>query len=238
MIGCDCEVCRSADVKDKRLRSSILVQCSEMNIVVDSGPDFRQQMLAHDVKKLDAVLLTHSHKDHIAGLDDVRAYNYFQQMPMNVYGTEYTLQRIREEFNYAFDPMKYPGVPSIYLHQITEEPFTINGLLVLPIPVWHLRMPVMGFRFGDFTYITDANRIDNTSKEKIRGSKILVLNALRQQSHISHYTLSEGLALVDELEIPEVYFTHISHQMGLHEIVNSGLPKGRQLAHDGLKIRI
>jgi phosphoribosyl 1,2-cyclic phosphate phosphodiesterase len=238
MIGCNCNVCLSANPKDKRLRSSILVQCDGVNIVVDSGPDFRQQMLTHDVKKLDAILLTHSHKDHIAGMDDVRAYNHFYQKPMDVYGTAVTLHRIREEFHYAFSEMKYPGIPSIYLHHITDAPFIVCGLEIIPVPVWHLNMPVMGFRFGDFTYITDANRIDGTSKEKIIGSKILVVNALRKQQHISHFTLEEALQLADELQIPEVYITHISHQMGLHDDVNNSLSAGRYMAYDGLKINL
>ena len=238
MIGCDCEVCNSGDARDKRLRSSILVQSTHTTIVVDSGPDFRQQMLRENVKQLDAVLFTHSHKDHIAGLDDVRAYNYFQQKPMQVYGTEATLYRIKEEFNYAFFEHKYPGIPSINLNTIAEDTFTVGDIKAEPIPVWHMFMPVMAFRFGDFTYITDANRIDESSKQKIKGSKIMVVNALRREKHVSHFTLEEACALADELEIPQVYFTHISHQLGLSELVNKQLPATRQLAYDGLKINL
>lgn len=238
MIGCECEVCTSGDPKDNRLRSSILIKSAATAIVVDSGPDFRQQMLRENVKQLDAVLFTHSHKDHIAGLDDVRAYNYFQQKPMQVYGTEFTLNRVKEEFNYAFAEMKYPGIPSIRLNTITEEVFTIGDITVQPIPVWHMFMPVMAFRFGDFTYITDANRIEEPSKQKIKGSKVMVVNALRREKHISHFTLDEACALADELEIPQVYFTHISHQMGLNELVNKQLPDTRQTAYDGLTINV
>ncbi len=238
MIGCECEVCTSDDPKDNRLRSSILIKSAATAIVVDSGPDFRQQMLRENVKQLDAVLFTHSHKDHIAGLDDVRAYNYFQQKPMQVYGTEFTLNRVKEEFNYAFAEMKYPGIPSIRLNTITEEVFTIGDITVQPIPVWHMFMPVMAFRFGDFTYITDANRIEEPSKQKIKGSKVMVVNALRREKHISHFTLDEACALADELEIPQVYFTHISHQMGLNELVNKQLPDTRQTAYDGLTINV
>ncbi len=238
MIGCECEVCTSGDPKDNRLRSSILIKSAATAIVVDSGPDFRQQMLRENVKQLDAVLFTHSHKDHIAGLDDVRAYNYFQQKPMQVYGTEFTLNRVKEEFNYAFAEMKYPGIPSIRLNTITEEVFTIGDITVQPIPVWHMFMPVMAFRFGDFTYITDANRIEEPSKQKIKGSKVMVVNALRREKHISHFTLDEACALADELEIPQVYFTHISHQMGLNELVNKQLPGTRQTAYDGLTINV
>jgi len=236
MIGCDCEVCSSDNSKDRRLRSSILVQSKTTSIVVDSGPDFRQQMLRENVKRLDAVIFTHSHKDHIAGLDDVRAYNYYQQKPMQVYGTEFTLQRVVAEFNYAFSENKYPGTPSIHLNTIDEEVFLIGDILIQPIPVWHLRMPVMGFRFGNFTYITDANQIDEESKEKVKGSKTLVINALRKQKHISHFTLNEACMLADELGVEQTYFTHISHQLGLNDLINNELANNKQLAFDGLKI--
>ncbi|MFV0604497.1 MAG: MBL fold metallo-hydrolase [Niabella sp.] len=236
MIGCGCEVCTSTNPKDKRLRSSILIESDNTTIVVDAGPDFRQQMLLHNVKKLDAIIFTHSHKDHIAGLDDVRAYNYFQKKPMQVYGTAFTLKRITEEFNYAFAEDKYPGIPSIQLNVINKEPFVVGDVKVISIPVWHFQMPVMGYRFENFTYITDANRIEPSSQEKIKGSDVLVLNALRHQKHISHFTLPEAVAIADELDIPVAYFTHISHQLGLHYTVNDQLPAKRQLAYDGLKI--
>ncbi|HMR83479.1 MAG TPA: MBL fold metallo-hydrolase [Niabella sp.] len=239
MVGCHCEVCTSHDSKDKRLRSSILIQSPRTSIVIDTGPDFRQQMLTHKVDKLDAVLLTHSHKDHIAGLDDVRAYNYFQQKPMDVFASEATLKRVKTEFDYAFADVKYVGVPSVNLHTINDcDPFDVNDMVVIPVPVWHLYMPVLGFRTGNFTYITDANRIEPASKEKIKGSEILVLNALRKEKHISHFTLQEALALADELQIPQVYFIHLSHQMGLHHIITKELPEGRYLAYDGLKLQI
>lgn len=239
MVGCDCEVCSSTDSKDKRLRSSILVQSAHTAIVVDAGPDFRQQMLTHQVNKLDAILLTHSHKDHIAGLDDVRAYNFFQHKPMDVYGTEATLERVKTEFDYAFSEIKYAGVPAINLHTIHEsEPFSIGDITIVPVLVWHMYMPVLGFRFGNFTYITDANRIDEDSREKIKGSDILVLNALRKQKHISHFTLEEAIAVAGELDVPQAYFIHLSHQMGLHKKVSAELPTGRHLAFDGLKIEL
>ncbi len=239
MVGCHCEVCTSSNAKDKRLRSSILVQSPTTTLVVDSGPDFRQQMLTHQVNKLDAILFTHSHKDHIAGLDDVRAYNYFQQKPMDVYATEATLNRVKVEFDYAFADIKYAGVPSIQLHSLNNnDAFKVGDMEIQPIPVWHMYMPVIGFRIGNFTYITDANRIEDSSKEKIKGSRILVLNALRQEKHISHFSLQEALDLANELEVPEVYLIHLSHQMGLHNIVSQQLPSGRFLAYDGLKIQI
>ncbi len=236
MIGCDCEVCLSEDGRDKRLRSSILIQSPQTTLVIDTGPDFRQQMLRNEVKRLDGVLLTHSHKDHIAGLDDVRAFNYFQQTAMQVYGSRATLNRIEQEFDYAFSKFKYPGIPSITLHEIGANDFVVKDLKISTLPVWHLNMPVLGFRMGSFTYITDANRIDESTKEKIKGSRVMVVNALRHETHVSHFTLKEALALADQLEVPEAYFTHISHQMGLHKTINRNLPQGRQLAYDGLKI--
>jgi len=215
------------------------VQSPTTTLVVDSGPDFRQQMLTNHVNNLDAILLTHSHKDHIAGLDDVRAYNYFQQKPMDVYATDATLKRVKVEFDYAFADVKYAGVPSIQLHSLNDNSsFQVGDVDIQPIPVWHMYMPVIGFRIGDFTYITDANRIEESAKEKIRGSRILILNALRKEKHISHFSLQEALDLVDELGIPEVYFVHLSHQMGLHDLVSQELPSGRFLAYDGLKIQI
>lgn len=236
MIGCSCEVCTSADKKDNRLRSSILVESEATSIVVDTTPDFRYQMLRANVKKLDAVLFTHPHKDHIAGLDDVRAFNYFQQKPMELYANSLTEEAIKREFAYAFSDKKYPGLPNLNLNTIDEKPFIVGDIPVVPILVWHLKMPVLGFRFGRFTYITDANRIDAEEKEKIKGSEILVLNALRKESHISHFTLNEAVALVQELNIPRAYFTHISHQLGRHQDVNTDLPAGIQLASDGLQL--
>ena len=236
MIACDCVVCSSKDAHDKRLRSSILVQSANTTLVVDTTPDFRTQMLNARVKKLDAVLFTHPHKDHIAGLDDIKAFNYFQNKDMDVYANELTQRALKREFAYIFDEQKYPGIPSINLHLIDETPFVIGDIPVIPILVYHLYMPVFGFRFGNFTYITDANRIDKGELAKIMGSDILVLNALRKKKHISHFTLDEAIELSQQLKIPQAYFTHISHQLGLHNEINRELPPGIQLAFDGLKI--
>lgn len=238
MIACPCDVCSSADKKDKRLRSSILVQSATTTFVVDTTPDFRYQMLRAGIKKLDAVLFTHPHKDHIAGLDDVRAFNYFQQKPMDIYANSLTEEAIKREFAYAFSDKKYPGIPSLNLITIDENPFFIGDIPVTPVLVWHLKMPVLGFRFGNFTYITDANRIDEDEKEKIKGSHAMVLNALRKEKHISHFTLDEAIALVNELAVPNAYFTHISHQLGRHINVNAILPKGIELAFDGLELQL
>ena len=206
MIGCDCNVCTSTDKKDNRLRSSILVRSSKTTLVVDTGPDFRYQMLRKKVRHLDAVIFTHPHKDHLAGLDDIRAFNFFTRKAMDIYADSLTEEALRRDFYYAFSDTKYPGIPELDLHTITLEPFTVGDIPVTPILVWHLKMPVMGFRFGDFTYITDANRIDESEKEKIRGSKILVLNALRKQKHISHFNLGEAIEMVQELGVSAGFF--------------------------------
>ena len=238
MIGCDCQVCHSRDPRDNRLRSSILVQSAKTTLVVDTGPDFRQQMLREDVRELDAVLFTHPHKDHLAGLDDIRAYNYRQQRPIDIYADALTEEAVRRDFYYAFADTRYPGIPELEMHSITLESFVVGDIPVTPVQVWHLKMPVMGFRLGDFTYITDANRVEESEKAKIRGSQVLVLNALRREAHISHFTLQQAIDLVQELEIPTAYFTHISHQLGLHAEVEKELPPGMHLAYDGLQLRL
>lgn len=238
MIGCSCAVCTSANPKDKRLRSSILVESSTTTIVVDTTPDFRYQMLRINNKKLDAVLFTHPHKDHIAGLDDIRAYNFFQQKTMDVYANALTADALKREFAYVFADKKYPGIPQINLITIDESAFTIGDIHVQPFTVLHHKMPVLGFRFGKFTYITDANKIDEPVKEKLKGSEVIVLNALRKEHHISHFTLQEAVDLVHELNVPEAYFTHISHQLGKHDIVEENLPPGIHLGYDGLVLNV
>ncbi len=233
MIGCDCIVCTSDNSKDKRLRSSIMLQSANTTIVVDTTPDFRYQMLRLGIKKVDAILFTHPHKDHIAGLDDVRAFNYLHKKPMQVYANYLTEEALRRDYYYAFADTKYPGVPEIHLNQIATDPFKVGDFVVQPILVWHLKMPVLGFRFGPFTYITDANRIDTDEKQKIKGSSVMVLNALRKEKHISHFNLQEAMEIVQELKVPGAYFTHISHQMGLHDEVEKELPPGIHLSYDG-----
>ena len=233
MIGCNCEVCNSFNPKDNRLRSSILVASATTTLVVDTTPDFRYQMLRTNTTHLDAVVYTHPHKDHMAGLDDIRAFNFFSQKPMDIYANSLTEEAVRRDFYYAFAETKYPGVPELNLITIDETPFFIGDIPVQPILVYHHKMPVYGYRFGDFTYITDANRIEPEQLEKIRGSKVLVLNALRKEDHISHFTLQGAIDIAMELAIPEVYFTHISHQLGLNDAINQELPPHIKLAYDG-----
>ena len=216
VIACECHVCTSSEPKDKRLRSSIMISDNEQNYVVDAGPDFRQQMLREDVKTLSAILFTHEHKDHLAGLDDVRAFNYKEKRDMEVYCSFRVEKALHQEFHYVFSAERYPGVPSVNINRIENKVFTLaDGLEVTPIEVYHYKMPVFGFRIGDFTYITDANHIDVAEMEKIRGSKVLIINALRQEKHISHFTLQEAVDLAAQLNIPQTYFTHISHHIFL-----------------------
>lgn len=238
MIACRCRVCTSPDERDKRLRSSILVQSAETTFVVDTTPDFRTQMLRINNEKLDAVLYTHPHKDHTAGLDDIRPYNYFQEKSIDVYANKITIEQLKREFAYIFEEHKYPGIPDVNLHHIDLTPFHIGDIPVTPILVWHHKMPVYGYRIGDFTYITDANRVDENEREKIQGSKVMVVNALRSEPHISHFTLDEAAALIDEIGVPKGYFTHVSHQLGLHAEVDSSLPPHLALAYDGLVLEV
>ena len=238
MIGCDCAVCHSTDTKDKRLRSSIMVESATTRLVVDTGPDFRYQMLRQQIKKLDAVVFTHPHKDHMAGLDDIRAFNYFSKRHMDIYADSLTEEALRRDFYYAFSDTRYPGIPELNLNTITEEPFLVGDIPVQPIQVWHHRMPVLGFRFGAFTYITDANRIEPDQQLKIKGSEIIVLNALRKQDHLSHFTLEQALLLIEQLQIPTGYLTHISHQLGKHAEVEAELPPQIHLAFDGLVLEL
>lgn len=211
-----------------------MVQSETTTIVVDSTPDFRYQMLREKVMKLDALIFTHPHKDHVAGMDDIRAYNYFSEKPMDVYANELTETALRREFPYVFTDQKYPGIPKLNMNIIDLKPFVVGDIPVQPILVWHLRMPVYGYRFGNFTYITDANRIDEEERQKIIGSDTLVLNALRREKHISHFTLGEAIEISRELNIPNSHYTHISHQLGTHELISAELPYGINLAYDGL----
>lgn len=238
VIACECEVCTSGNQKDNRLRTSVLIQTADKNVVIDSGPDFRYQMLRKKVKKLDAIVFTHEHKDHIAGLDDVRAFNYRQQKDMDVYASIDVQHAIIREFSYIFSIIKYPGIPRINLIEIDNKPFNIGKTTWIPIEVLHYKLPVTGFRVGDFTYITDAKTISADQLDKCRGTKVLVLNALQLSAHISHLTLEEAIEIALELKADQTYFTHISHLMGKHADVSATLPPGIMLAYDGLCIEI
>lgn len=238
VIGCGCKVCRSLDFRDKRLRTSIHISVEGKSLVVDTGPDFRQQMLRENIDKLDAILYTHEHKDHTAGLDDIRPFNFRQKRDMPVYGRQQVIDQLKIEYAYAFKKNKYPGVPEIVTNIISNEAFSIDGTEVQPIEVYHYKLPVFGFRIQNFTYITDASSISGVEKEKIKGSEILVLNALQIEEHISHFTLNEALEVIDELKPRKAYLTHISHKLGLQEEISKWLPTGVELAYDGLKIEV
>lgn len=236
VIGCTCEVCRSIDFRDKRLRTSVLIEISGHSFIIDTGPDFRQQMLRERVSRLDAVVFTHAHRDHTAGLDDVRAFNFMQDMDMPVYGTKQVLDQLKVEYAYAFVKEYYPGIPRLSLHEIRDEAFRINGVSFLPLPVMHLKMPVLGFRIANFSYITDANYIPPETMARLDGTEVLVLNALQREQHISHFNLEEALEMVAKVGPKKTYFTHVSHKLGLHADVEKELPDDVSLAFDGLEV--
>jgi len=238
VIACNCEVCTSPDPRDKRLRSSIMIEAEGKVIVIDSGPDFRYQMLRAKVKHLDAIVFTHEHKDHIAGMDDIRAFNYRQESAIDVYATMRVQEALKREFSYVFAEMKYPGIPEVNLKTIDLKPFSIGNILFRPVEVMHYKLPVLGFRIGDFTYITDAKTISETEKQKIKGTKILVINALQIEKHISHFTFVEAIAFAKEIGAEKTYFTHISHRLGRHESILGLLPKNITLAYDGLVLEV
>ncbi len=238
VIGCTCEVCKSLDYRNKRLRTSIHILVDNQSFVVDTGPDFRQQMLRENVNRLDAVIFTHAHRDHTSGLDDVRAYNYIYKMDMPVYGTQAVLDQLRVEYAYAFEDIKYPGLPRLALNLISEKEFEINGVRITPLPVFHHKMPVMGFRIGNFSYITDANLIPEETLQRLKGSDVLVLNALQLEPHISHFNLQQALEAAQTIGAGKTYFTHISHKLGLHDEVSRALPANVMLAYDGLQITL
>jgi phosphoribosyl 1,2-cyclic phosphate phosphodiesterase len=234
VIGCSCEVCKSIDYRDKRLRTSIHVEIEDQSFVIDTGPDFRQQMLREQIKRIDAILFTHAHRDHTAGLDDVRAYNFMQEMDMPVYGTKAVLDQLQMEYAYAFAKEYYPGIPRLTLNVIDHREFTVNGISIIPLPVVHLKLPVLGFRLKNFCYITDANNIPAETVERLQGTETLVLNALQREQHISHFNLKQALEMVEKIKPAQSYFTHISHKLGTHADVSK--EENVSLAFDGLQI--
>ena len=238
LIGCHCEVCRSVDFRDKRLRTSVHIALNDRSLVIDTGPDFRQQVLRLNLQQLDAVLFTHEHKDHTAGLDEVRAYNFRSGQDMPVYGRPTVLAQLQREFAYVFAENKYPGTPRIALHPIQNTPFEVLGIPVIPIEVMHHKLAVYGYRIGEFTYLTDLNYIAEDELEKVRGTRILVVDALQRQPHISHFTLDQAVAFAQHIDADRTYFVHISHKLGLHREVEQELPPNIRLGYDGLQIRL
>ncbi len=237
VIACDCEVCASADPKDDRTRASIMISINGQNYVIDSGPDFRTQMLRHKVKSLRAIVYTHEHKDHLAGMDDVRAFNYREQRDMELFCTPRVADALKREYHYVFSQERYPGIPTVNLNLIGLEPFQLpEGPTLIPIEVMHYRLPVLGFRLGDFTYITDAKTIRSEEKEKVKGTRILIVNALHRSEHISHFNLEEALAFIDEIQPEQAYLTHISHLFGCHKEISKFLPSNVAIAYDGLEL--
>jgi phosphoribosyl 1,2-cyclic phosphate phosphodiesterase len=237
VIACSCAVCQSKDIHDKRLRSSVLIEHKQQQFVIDTGPDFRQQMLREKINHLDFVLLTHGHKDHIAGLDDVRAFNHLQNKAMDIYADEITCDAITREFYYAFSKNKYPGIPELNLHQVEDKPFTVNSLTIIPVKVMHYHLPVLGFRIDNVAYITDANYIEPKELDKLKNLDVLIINALRIEKHYSHFNLEEAILIAKHLQAKQTYFTHISHYLS-HSKYNTYLPPNMALAYDRLTIEL
>jgi phosphoribosyl 1,2-cyclic phosphate phosphodiesterase len=236
VVACQCPVCLSEDQKDKRLRASAMIEADGQCLVIDAGPDFRQQMLAHQVRHLSGILLTHEHVDHIFGLDDIRAFNWVQKQATDIYAEERVQIAIKRIFDYVFATFKYPGIPQMHLHLIENKPFQIGNLEIQPIRGYHYKLPVFGFRFEKIAYVTDVNRLEPQELDKLRGLEVLVLNALRKEDHISHYSLDQALEIIAEVKPQKAYLTHLSHQMGFYEDVQKELPENVFLAYDGLEV--
>ena len=239
VIACDCGVCLSSDIRDERLRSSVMITINNLNYLIDCGPDFRQQMLREKIQDIRAILFTHEHKDHIAGMDDVRAFNFKHQKDMDVYCDMNVKKALFREFSYIFSDDKYPGVPEVNIHNInSNKSFNIDGNLFIPIEVMHYKLPVLGFRINDLTYITDAKTISRKEIEKIKGTRILVVNALRIREHISHFNLKEAINFINQVKPDMAYLTHVSHLMGRTEDLEKQLPDQVMIAYDGLQVDI
>ena len=237
VIGCKCEVCQSVDFRDKRSRASIYLELDGLHLVIDTGTDFRHQMLREGISQLDAIIYTHQHKDHTAGLDDIRPFYFMNKADMPIYGTKPVIDQLAQEFAYIFAEHKYPGVPGVVVNHIDKDtPFKIQNTEIIPIEVMHYKLPVLGFRFRNFTYITDANHIEASEIEKIKGSEVLVINALHHDEHISHYNLEQAIEVAKDIGATQTYFTHMSHRMGLHREVSQTLPENMAFAYDGLQL--
>ena len=236
IIGCDCQVCRSNDPHDSRLRTSAYVEYQGVHLLIDAGPDFRQQILTNNISTIDAVLLTHQHKDHTGGLDDARAFNYTTKKGFEIYLEPNVAESLKKEYSYAFEKEKYPGVPEFNLHIIDENPFSVNGVEIVPVRAIHYKLPILGFRFGNLGYLTDANYISEESIAKLRGIKTFVISCLRKEEHISHFSYDQVMQVCEKVGAERVFFTHMSHRMGLHEHMLNTLPNGIEPAYDGLSI--
>lgn len=238
VIACRCRVCRSVDERDRRLRTSALLTTNEgKHILFDIGPDFRQQMLRQKVESLDAIMVTHAHRDHVAGLDDVRSFNYVQHKNMDVYLNAIAKHALMRDYGYIFEHHEYPGLPEADLHEV-DAPFVAAGVTVVPVKAMHKDLPILAFRVGEMAYITDANHIAPEELEKLKGVKVMVINALRREKHFSHFSLPEALEVIDKVQPERAYLTHISHEMGLHAEVEKTLPEGVFLAYDNLEVEI
>ena len=236
MIGCGCEVCKSQDPRDKRLRASVLVEHEGLRVLVDAGPDFRYQMLRAGVSSLDAILLTHNHKDHTGGLDDIRAFNYHEKRATQIYCEKYVEESLRKEYSYAFEEIKYPGAPEWDVHIIDEKPFTIKGVEITPIRGRHFKLPVLGYRFGNIAYCTDMNHIPEEEYSKLQGLDHFIINCVRRGRHISHYSLEQAIEVAEKVGAKHSWLTHLSHQLPCHEELTKELPEGILPAFDGLVI--
>ena len=236
MIGCNCEVCKSSDPRDKRLRASVFIEYEGLKILVDAGPDFRQQLLREDIFSVDAILLTHNHKDHTGGLDDIRAFNYFDKKATDIYCEKYVEESLRQEYSYAFAEVKYPGAPEWNVHDIDENPFCINGVKIIPIRGKHYKLPVLGYRFGDIAYCTDMNHIADEEFEKLKGLDHFIINCVRRGRHISHFSLEGALEVAQKVGAEHTWLTHLSHQLPKYEELLKELPEGVEPAYDGLHL--